>query len=209
MREPHDNNSQENEEMTTNKRKRLHVLYLVGWSLLTGIRTYHTVRQPQQRPNQNDPTERNLLVLQLLGMQLLPFLAIFSRRLAFADFTVPRKLQAASGGAGTLAFLGAIWLLHRSHTDLGTNWTSELQEQPDQTLVTTGAYRLMRHPMYASHWLWGIAQVVLLHNWLAGPAFLVTFLPLYRYRVPREEAQMLERFGTDYQDYAARTRRLL
>jgi len=189
--------------------KRLHAIYLAGWTLLTGIRTYHTVRQPQQRPPRSDPTERTLLLLQLLGMQILPLLTIFSRRLAFADFTVPRKFQAASGGAGVLAFLGAAWLLHRSHTDLDTNWTSELQEQPDQTLVTTGVYRLMRHPMYAAHWVWGLAQVVLLHNWLAGPAFLVTFWPLYRYRVPREEAQMIERFGADYQHYAAHTRRLL
>jgi protein-S-isoprenylcysteine O-methyltransferase Ste14 len=188
--------------------KHLHTIYLAGFALLTGIRTYHTVRQPQQRPARSDPTERSLLLLQLLGMQLLPLLAIFSRRLAFADYTVPRKLQAASGGAGALALLGAAWLLHRSHTDLDTNWRSELQEQPDQALVTTGVYRLMRHPMYAAHWLWSLAQALLLHNWLAGPAFLATFWPLYRYRVPREEAQMLERFGDDYRDYAARTRRL-
>jgi hypothetical protein len=37
--------------------------------------------------------------------------------------------------------------------------------------------------MYTAHWLWGIAQALPLHNWLAGPAFLATFWPLYRYLV--------------------------
>jgi hypothetical protein len=46
--------------------------------------------------------------------------------------------------------------------------------------------------MYASMWLWGIGQALVLQNWIAGWAGLVSFAPLYLLRVPREEQMMLE-----------------
>jgi protein-S-isoprenylcysteine O-methyltransferase Ste14 len=62
--------------------------------------------------------------------------------------------------------------------------------------------------MYASLWLWGIAQGLLLSNWLAGWSVVVTFAPMYFLRTPREEQMMCERFGEEYRDYMSRTGRL-
>ena len=59
--------------------------------------------------------------------------------------------------------------------------------------------------MYAAHWLWAIAQALLIANWLAGPAMLVTFGVLYLLRVPREERLLLEHFGEEYRSYMQRT----
>lgn len=67
----------------------------------------------------------------------------------------------------------------------------------------------IRHPMYASHLLWGIAQALLLHNWIAGLAGLITFLPLYFLRIPHEERMMPHHFGEQYRAYCARTGRIL
>ncbi|MHC4708716.1 MAG: isoprenylcysteine carboxylmethyltransferase family protein, partial [Planctomycetota bacterium] len=61
----------------------------------------------------------------------------------------------------------------------------------------------------AAHWLWAIAQLLLLHNLIAGPAMVVTFLPLYITRVPREEQMLLKHFGRQYRDYMTRTGRLI
>jgi len=58
-------------------------------------------------------------------------------------------------------------------------------------------------------WLWAIAQVLLIHNWIAGPAFLVIFLPLYFLRVPREENLMLETFKDQYRQYMHKTGRII
>ena len=79
----------------------------------------------------------------------------------------------------------------------------------EHALVTRGVYRRVRHPMYASQWLWGIAQALLLQNWVAGWAGAALFLPLYVLRVPREERMMLERFGEAYRDYMSGTRRIV
>jgi protein-S-isoprenylcysteine O-methyltransferase Ste14 len=63
--------------------------------------------------------------------------------------------------------------------------------------------------MYASQWLWSLAQMLLLPNWIAGWSSLATFLPLYLSRVPNEERMMLDHFGDAYRAYAERTGRVL
>ena len=63
--------------------------------------------------------------------------------------------------------------------------------------------------MYASEWLWGIAQALLLQNWVAGWAGLALFTPLYVLRVPREERMMLDQFGEEYRAYMDRTGRVV
>ena len=67
--------------------------------------------------------------------------------------------------------------------------------------MTEGIYRRVRHPMYSAFWLWAIAQVLLLPNWIAGFAGLAGFA--VSSRVAREERMMLENFG--YCAYMART----
>jgi protein-S-isoprenylcysteine O-methyltransferase Ste14 len=137
-------------------------------------------------------------------MQILPFVYLLTDWLDFADY----RGSAWAGLAGALVFGAALWLLCRSHVDLGRNFSVKLQIREKHSLVTGGVYRRIRHPMYAAHLLWAIAQTLLLHNWIAGPAFLVTSLPLYLLRIPREEKMMLENFGEDYQLYMKRTGRV-
>ncbi|HRV92999.1 MAG TPA: isoprenylcysteine carboxylmethyltransferase family protein, partial [Anaerolineae bacterium] len=146
-------------------------IYSAGLAIITAVRTYYTVKQPQPRPSDGDPIEKSLLFLQLFGMQILPLTYISSNKLDFANYTLPRFFKIITTILGAMTFGGAAYLLHRSHADLGSNWRAELQDQPDQTLVTGGIYHQMRHPMYAAHWLWGIAQALLLPNWIAGPSF--------------------------------------
>lgn len=149
--------------------------------------------------------ERLLLTLAFAGMVAIPLVYVFSGALGFADYPVP----VWAGLAGSVAFLAALWLLWRSHADLGRNWSQTLELREGHELITSGVYRRLRHPMYAAFWLWGIAQPLLLHNWVAGFSCLVSFAPLYFMRVPREERMMLDRFGGEYQAYIERTGRVL
>jgi protein-S-isoprenylcysteine O-methyltransferase Ste14 len=84
-----------------------------------------------------------------------------------------------------------------------------LEIRQGHVLVTGGVYRFVRHPMYASIWLFAIAQGLLLGNWLAGWSGVVTFAPLYIIRTPREERMMRDFFGDEYGVYMRRTGRLL
>ncbi len=103
---------------------------------------------------------------------------------------------------------GAIFVFWRSHADLGLNWSPSLEIREKHELITRGIYGLIRHPMYASQWLWVIAQPLLLQNWLAGFANLILFIPFYILRVQAEEQMMLETFGASYQEYMQKTGRV-
>jgi protein-S-isoprenylcysteine O-methyltransferase Ste14 len=102
----------------------------------------------------------------------------------------------------------SLWLFWRSHTDLGQNWSVSVELREGHRLVAHGVYRSIRHPMYASIWLWAIAQGMLLSNWLAGWSLVPVFAAMYFLRTPREEQLMCEAFGEEYRDYMRRTGRL-
>jgi len=136
---------------------------------------------------------------------LLPLLYIFTRWLGFADFALPTWI----GWVGVVTFTFALWLLWRSHADLGRNWRVTTEITEGHKLVTSGVFRYIRHPMYSAHFLWGIAQALLIHNWIAGLASLVVMLPMYLLRVRREEQMMLEQFGGQYRLYMKRTGRII
>jgi protein-S-isoprenylcysteine O-methyltransferase Ste14 len=151
-----------------------------------------------------DGLEKAVLFLVLAGSLLLPVLYLFTPLLAFADYRLP----AFAPWCGTGIMIAALWLFWRSHADLGANWSITLEIRKDHQLVTHGVYRWIRHPMYASIWLFSLGQGLLLENWLAGWSAFGTFAVMYFVRTPREERMMCEFFGQEYRDYMRRTGRL-
>jgi protein-S-isoprenylcysteine O-methyltransferase Ste14 len=147
-----------------------------------------------------------MILLSAAGIgMVLPFFFMFTPLLNFADYHLPKCL----GWIGTAIFAMALLLLWRSHADLGRNWSPIPQIRQEHSLITDGIYRHLRHPMYAAHLLWAIAQGLLLENWLAGWAFLVVFVPMYLLRVPKEEQMMLLQFDEQYHQYISRTGRII
>ncbi len=154
-------------------------------------------------------TGRNaLLGLMFVGMFFIPAVYALTSWFDGADYRLPPEARGPAGGVGAAILALAVWLFWRSHVNLQRNWSPSLQLRKGHELVTGGVYRSVRHPMYASMWLWGVAQALLLQNWIAGWASLVMFLPLYLLRVPREERMMLDEFGEGYRAYINRTGRV-
>jgi protein-S-isoprenylcysteine O-methyltransferase Ste14 len=169
-------------------------------------RQRHQIPKTEQRVSR---TERGLLALLSLGSFFIPLIYGLTSWLDFANYRWSPATKARLGSTGTVLLAAAVWLFWRSHRDLGKNWSPSLEITTQQSLITQGVYRTIRHPMYASGWLLSLAQGLLLQNWVAGPAGLVGFLPLYFVRVPREEQMMLDHFGNDYRSYAAQTGRIV
>lgn len=171
------------------------------------IRTPYALRRRRIKINSSDKDlqERILLGLAGVGMMLLPLIYAATSWLDFADY----GFQPWAGWIGSFIMLIAMWLFWRSHHDLGDNWSVTLEIRDQQGLITHGVYQSMRHPMYASIWLWCIAQALLAANWLVGLAGLLTFGVMYWLCVPREEAMMLQEFGNEYAQYMQRSGRIL
>lgn len=181
------------------------LIYLLGLSVASAILWKHA-RQRTRAPIQEDfttPLDRALTALTSLGMFFLPLVHLTTPHLAWADYRL--GAWAILPGAGL--FSVAIWLLWRAHMELGRFWSAGLQIRQGQFAIMSGVFRHIRHPIYAAYFLWGLAQPWLIHNWIAGFSLLATFLPVYLYRVGREERMMKTRFP-EYALYIERTDRL-
>jgi protein-S-isoprenylcysteine O-methyltransferase Ste14 len=91
---------------------------------------------------------------------------------------------------------------------LGRNWSGEVMVKEGHTLITSGPYRWVRHPIYAG------MTVALVGTALASGApygFLGLALILFGFlvRVRLEEALMRETFPRDYAEYSRHTARLI
>ncbi len=189
----------------------LKALYFLGILAEIGIRVPHERQRRQTRMVVDRVTglERLLVGLLFVGMFFVPIVYALTPWLDKADYRFSPRAKGPIGGFGAAILTVAVWLFWRSHADLGRNWSPSLQLREGHMLITEGVYRSIRHPMYASMWLWGVAQASLLQNWIAGWAGLVLFVPLYVLRVPREEQMMLEQFGEVYRAYTDRTGRIV
>ena len=141
--------------------------------------------------------ERRMVGMLFVGMMLIPILYPATNWLDFANYTLPGW----AGWLGVILIAAALFVFWRAHADLGVNWSPTLEIREKHELITRGIYAIIRHPMYASQWLWVIAQPLLLQNWIAGFANLLIFIPFYFLRVKAEEDLMLEQFGNEYRSY--------
>jgi protein-S-isoprenylcysteine O-methyltransferase Ste14 len=145
--------------------------------------------------------EKTLLGFLFLAMFFIPLIFALTNWLNFANYTLP----AWAGWVGLAILAFALFVFWRAHVDLGLNWSPSLEIREKHELITKGIYGLIRHPMYASQWLWVIAQPLLLQNWIVGFLNLIVFIPFYFLRIQAEEKLMLDAFGEEYKNYMQKT----
>jgi len=179
---------------------------LIGVILLIAIPAAIHHRDGKAGVDKSRRGSLELVVLAIAWLGFLPSIAwLATPLLGFADY--PPHMVPFLAGIACLA--AGLWLLYRSHADLGESWSITLELHADHRLVTRGVYRSVRHPMYLALLLYAMGQALVLPNWVAGPAYLVAMAILFALRVGPEERMMLESFGKDYEAYVARTSRLV
>ena len=174
-------------------------IYFIGIVIEMIIRAPLNKRRRAQKMTERRITsqETMILFLLLIGMFIIPMIHATTGWLNFANYTLP----AWAGWLGVVILAAALIVFWRAHADLGANWSPTLEIREKHELITRGIYGVIRHPMYASQWLWVIAQPLLLQNWVAGWLNLLVFIPFYLLRVRAEEQLMIEQFGDQYREY--------
>jgi protein-S-isoprenylcysteine O-methyltransferase Ste14 len=76
-------------------------------------------------------------------------------------------------------------------------------------IVDAGIYGIIRHPAYLGHLASLLGIGLVLGNWVGLAALVLLPLAGILYRIQVEESVLLRYFGTSYQEYANRTKRLL
>ena len=134
-----------------------------------------------------------LLFAQLIGLQVLPFRSSVS---------VPIL--------GLALFVLGVSVSTLGRLALGTNWASshEYQIKTDQTLVTSGVYRYIRHPIYVGVFLVYTGGGLVAQSYLFL-FYAVLFVAIGHVWAKREEALLAGSFGSAYMDYIKHTKRFI
>ncbi len=181
------------------------IIFLIEVISITAIRSFYTLGKepiPKKRSLHSN-TDRIFMILEIIGM-IIPLVYVFTSTLDFANYNSPVWVNCA----GSIIFFFGILLLWRAHFDIGRFWVMDLSIMENHKLIKTGVYKYIRHPLYASHMIWAIAQVLIFNNWIAGCSFIIVFIPHYFYRVTKEEKMMISEFGDEYNKYINETGRL-
>jgi protein-S-isoprenylcysteine O-methyltransferase Ste14 len=97
-----------------------------------------------------------------------------------------------------------VWGLHQ----IGRNITISISTREDHALVTTGPYRLVRHPLYTGGMVEAVGVCLLMANWFVALSAGL-FWSLIAYRTPMEEKKLIKTFGDEYRQYMERVGRFL
>jgi protein-S-isoprenylcysteine O-methyltransferase Ste14 len=137
-------------------------------------------------------------------------------RLLVAVFVLTRVVLGAGGGPvhvlairvlGTVTFVAGVGLTVWARIHLGRNWGMPMTEKQEPELVTSGPYRLIRHPIYT-----GILLAMLGTGLAADVRWLVPFAisaGYFVYSARVEEGLMAASFPATYSAYRKRTKMLI
>lgn len=175
---------------------------LVGMAIIRAPFVRHSARVAVARSHE---TRLDRILVGLVGAGLFAQLVWLCGGLGFASRSQPAWCPVV----GAACVLIGLVLLHRSHRDLGVNWSNTLVLRAGHVLVTGGIYRWVRHPMYVALLVYGLGLLILVPDWFAGPAFVVSFGGLVASRLGAEERMLRGRFGADWDAYTARSWRLI
>ena len=177
--------------------------------LVVLIRTYYMRRGSKSDQTISRTREERLRLRVLASINVLGSIAglvyVFApQRTRWATLPMPTWSRWVGVGLGIVSLPLFAW----THHALGKNWALALVIKEGHTLVSSGPYRWVRHPMYTTIFLQSLAFFLLSANWVIGIAGLGTSI-LCVARVGEEEALMVDEFGDQYQAYMQRTGRFL
>jgi protein-S-isoprenylcysteine O-methyltransferase Ste14 len=110
-------------------------------------------------------------------------------------------------GIGLAFFALGLGLAVWARVHLGRNWGTPMTQKVEPELVTSGPYRLARHPIYSGILIAGIGTAVALSwLWLTALALAAIY---FVYAATVEERYLTERFPDDYPPYKRSTKMLV
>lgn len=126
---------------------------------------------------------------------------------SFGQIPMDETLQYLYFGTGfVLVICSLIWHLW-AKINIRLMWSDGIEIKQEHRLVTTGAFGLARHPMYASLLMWCLGASLMMFNWMTLALVCAVFLPLLIIRAKDEEKELVK-VQPDYVLYQQNVRML-
>ena len=140
-----------------------------------------------------------------LILWLSPFIYLINPNwMAWSKVGLPDSVRWLGVGIGVLCVFGIYWLF----SSIGSGITPTSATRKEHVLVTHGIYRWVRHPLYTIASSLFVAFGMMADNWFIALLGILTFI-LMAIRTPKEEANLIAKFGDEYREYMKRTGRFL
>ena len=117
---------------------------------------------------------------------------------------MPESIRWLGVGIGALCAFGIYW----QFSSIGSGITPTSATRKEHKLVTRGIYRWIRHPLYTIGSSFIISFGMMADNWFITAFGILAFI-LMAVRTPKEEANLIEKFGDEYREYMKHTGRFL
>jgi protein-S-isoprenylcysteine O-methyltransferase Ste14 len=176
---------------------------IIGFAYLAFELYLLAIRRGRQSVKSADRGTLSWVWILIVGSCLFGFFV--ARRVTFLRW--PEKLWIAIL-ADLLILTGLafrLWAIRH----LGKFFTVDVSIQEDHRIIQDGPYCLVRHPSYSGAMLAMVGIACLTFNWLGFVVIVACCLTAYSIRISVEESVLMNNFGEDYRQYAARTKRMI
>lgn len=120
----------------------------------------------------------------------------------------PSVVAASASVLGVLLFLGGFALALAGLLRLGDSLTPLPYPVECGSMVDSGAYRIVRHPIYSGVFFGALGWALWVHGWLTLLYAAVTFV-FVDVKSRLEERWLVEKYGEPYAEYQRRVRKLI
>jgi protein-S-isoprenylcysteine O-methyltransferase Ste14 len=121
---------------------------------------------------------------------------------------LPVDARGVWGSLGALLFVGGLMFTVWARLHLGRNWSDVVTLKEDHSLITSGPYAVVRHPIYTGLLIAFAGQAVARGEWRSLIGVLIAAVAFWR-KLRIEERRMLEFFGAKYQTYRQKVASLI
>lgn len=143
-------------------------------------------------------SKRSIIVhSSMIVLNIIYFLILYFK-LGVLDFNNPIFII-----VGTIMIVLGAALNISARLELKGNWSNEIKIYHEHALITSGIYKIVRHPLYASVILMMFGGSLAYANWLSIAPDIFILIPFY-YQSKQEEIFLREEF-VKYKDYEKNT----
>jgi protein-S-isoprenylcysteine O-methyltransferase Ste14 len=174
------------------------ILFVVFWTFRKKVQEMERLIKAQEE-GWSALTIRLVIAIPLLVVLLLNI--FYPPALSWSKIHLPLYIRVI-GLAVAVLCIPLLWWVFRS---IGKILPESTLTRQDQQGVSSGPYRVVRHPLYAGFLLLLISISLVFGDWIIFGYSIIGIIAFRLLVIPAEEKQLLDAFGEDYECYQSRT----